>query len=86
MRSTATRGAHPGRRRDDLRAANAMIDGFGGSFIEAHPLDAETAKKIPKRMIGRTLTMGEAARCSTGYRSGRDPEAAYWVPVGRGVV
>lgn len=40
---------------------NAMIDGFGGSFIEAHPLDADTAKKIPKTMTGRTLTMDEAA-------------------------
>ena len=28
---------------------NAMKDGFGGSFVEAHPLDAEMAKKIPKR-------------------------------------
>ena len=40
---------------------NAMIDGFGGSFIEAHRLDAEMAKKIPKAMTGRTLTMDEAA-------------------------
>jgi hypothetical protein len=41
-----------------LRAA---IDGFGGTFIEAHVLDAKTAKKIPKRMIGRALTASEAA-------------------------
>ena len=40
---------------------NAMKDGFGGSFIEAHRLDAEMAKKIPKAMTGRTLTMDEAA-------------------------
>jgi hypothetical protein len=40
---------------------NAMIDGFGGKFVEAHPLDAKTAKKIPRRMIGRALTMDEAA-------------------------
>ena len=40
---------------------NAMIDGFGGSFIEAHRLDADLAKKIPKLMIGRTLTFDEAA-------------------------
>ena len=40
---------------------NAAIDGFGGAFVEAHPLDAKTAKKIPKRMIGRTLTLDEAA-------------------------
>ena len=40
---------------------NEMIDGFGGSFVETHQLDAETAKKIPKGMTGRTLTMDEAA-------------------------
>jgi hypothetical protein len=40
---------------------NAMIDGFGGKFVEAYPLDAKTAKKIPRRMIGRALTMDEAA-------------------------
>ena len=38
-----------------------MIDGFGGEFVEAHVLDAKTAKKIPKRMIGRALTMSEAS-------------------------
>ena len=27
---------------------NAMKDGFGGSFIEAHRLDTDTARKIPK--------------------------------------
>ena len=32
-----------------------------GTFVEAHPLDAKTAKKIPRRMIGRTLTLDEAA-------------------------
>ncbi len=36
-------------------------DGIGGKFVEAHALDAPTAKKIPKRMIGRTLTFDEAA-------------------------
>jgi hypothetical protein len=40
---------------------NAMIDGFGGTFVEAHQLDAATAKKIPKRMIGRALSADEAA-------------------------
>ena len=40
---------------------SAMIDGFGGTFIEAHALDAKLAKKVPKRMIGRALTMSEAA-------------------------
>ena len=40
---------------------NAMIDGFGGKYVEAHVLDAKTAKRIPKRMVGRTLTLDEAA-------------------------
>ena len=26
---------------------NAVIDGFGGTFVEAHALDAKTAKQIP---------------------------------------
>ena len=30
-------------------------------FVEAHGLDADTAKRIPKAMTGRTLTMDEAA-------------------------
>jgi glycine cleavage system pyridoxal-binding protein P len=38
-----------------------MIDGFGGTFVEAHALDPKLAKKIPKRMIGRTLTLDGAA-------------------------
>ena len=42
----------------DVKAA---IDGFRGTFVEAHALDAKTAKKIPKRMIGRTLTLDKAA-------------------------
>ena len=37
---------------------NAAIDGFGGAFVEAHPLDAKTAKKIPKRMVGCKLRDG----------------------------
>jgi len=40
---------------------NTAIEGFGGAFVEAHALDAKTAKKIPQRMIGRTLTLDEAA-------------------------
>ena len=40
---------------------NAMIDGFGGKFVEAHPLDAKTAKRIPRKMTGRALTLDEAA-------------------------
>lgn len=30
------------------------------TFIEAHKLDAKTAKGIPKRMIGRELSQREA--------------------------
>ena len=45
---------------------NAMIDGFGGKYIEAHRLDAKTAKRIPEAMTGRTLTTDEGRR-STGY-------------------
>jgi hypothetical protein len=40
---------------------NAMIEGFGSKYVEAHALEAKTAKKIPKRMIGRTLTLDKAA-------------------------
>ena len=38
----------------------ASIAGFDGEFIEAHMLDAKSAKKIPKRMIGRALSLREA--------------------------
>jgi hypothetical protein len=41
---------------------NAMIDGFGGKFVEAHPLDDKTAKRIQKRMTGRTFKADEAAK------------------------
>jgi|GEM_PF-3000177 len=41
-----------------LAAAKA---GFDGAFAEAHELDAKTAKKIPKQMIGRALSQKEAA-------------------------
>ena len=37
-----------------------LIDGSRGKFVEEHALDAKTAKKIPKRMIGRALTADEA--------------------------
>jgi hypothetical protein len=58
-----------GERRVMIREDHAMIfasiraamDGFGGSFVEAHRLDAEMAKRIPKAMTRRTLTMDEAA-------------------------
>ena len=39
----------------------AAIGGLRGTFIEAHPLGEKTAKQIPKRMIGRALTLDEAA-------------------------
>ena len=39
---------------------NTAIEGFGGAFVEAHALDTMTAKKIPRRMNGRTLTLDEA--------------------------
>ena len=45
----------------------AAFDGFGGSFLEAHPLDAKTAKKIPRKMIGRALTTDEAAALLDSY-------------------
>jgi len=45
---------------------NAMIDGFGGTFVEAHPLDKKTAKRIPKRMIGAHSRSASRRRCSTG--------------------
>jgi len=41
-----------------LAAAKA---GFDGTFVEGHELDAKTAKKIPKQMIGRVLLQKEAA-------------------------
>jgi hypothetical protein len=37
------------------------VTGSGGTFVEAHALDAKTAKKIPKAMRGRALTLTEAA-------------------------
>jgi hypothetical protein len=41
---------------------NAMIDGFDGTFVEAHELDKATATKVPRKMISRVLTADEAAR------------------------
>ena len=41
---------------------NAMIDGFGGTFVEAHQLDRRQARgENPKRMTGHALTLDEAA-------------------------
>jgi hypothetical protein len=38
----------------------AGIAGQQGQFQEAHQLDAKTAKKVPTKMIGRTLPHKEA--------------------------
>ena len=38
----------------------ASIAGFDeGTFVEAHALDAKTARKVPKKMIGRVLSPRE---------------------------
>jgi hypothetical protein len=42
--------------RADLARLHASRSGSAGSFVEAHTLDEKTAKRIPKRMIGRRLT------------------------------
>ena len=36
------------------------VAGIEGEFQECHELDAKTAKKVPKAMIGRVLTRKEA--------------------------
>jgi hypothetical protein len=38
----------------------ALLAGIEGEFQEGHELDAKTAKKVPKAMIGRVLTRKEA--------------------------
>jgi hypothetical protein len=43
----------------------AMLAGLEGTFKEGHELDAKTAKKVPKDMIGRALSRKEAARLLT---------------------
>ena len=40
---------------------NAIIDGFGGAFVEAHALDAKIAKGMIGRTLTITLTLDEAA-------------------------
>jgi len=32
-----------------------------GEFVEAHMLDAKTARKVPKKMIGRVLSPREVS-------------------------
>ena len=40
----------------------ASIAGFDdGVFVEAHALDAKTAKKVPQKMIGRVLSPREVS-------------------------
>ena len=40
----------------------ASIAGFDdGEFVEAHMLDAKTARKVPKKMIGRVLSPREVS-------------------------
>ena len=36
-------------------------EGHGGTFVEAHQLDAKTAEKITKGMIGRVRSAREAS-------------------------
>jgi hypothetical protein len=44
-----------------LRVTRHIISsGPGGENEEGHELDAKTAREIPKKLIGRTLTGSEA--------------------------
>ena len=59
------RRAHPRGGALIFARLNAATEGFGSEFVEAHPLDAKTARRVPKRMVGRTLVDrrdGRAAR------------------------
>jgi hypothetical protein len=38
----------------------ALLAGIEGEFQEGHELDAKTAKKVPRAMIGRVLSRKEA--------------------------
>jgi hypothetical protein len=38
----------------------ASMAGFDGEFVEAHQLDAKSAKKVPKGSVGRSLSLKEA--------------------------
>ena len=45
-----------------LARLKASIAGFDdGVFVEAHALDAKTAGKVPKKMIGRVLSPREVS-------------------------
>ena len=59
-----------GKRRIFIQEAGALITarikasiaGFDdGEFVEAHALDAKTARKVPKKMIGRVLSPREVS-------------------------
>lgn len=58
-----------GKRRIFIQAASTLIyarlwastAGFEGTFVEAHKLDQQRARKVPKAMIGRVLTDREVA-------------------------
>lgn len=41
---------------------HSAIAGHAGKPIEIHELDPKAARKVPKTMIGRTLTAAEAKR------------------------
>jgi hypothetical protein len=42
---------------------HAALAGLGeGAFTEGHELDGKTEKRVPKGMIGRRLSQGEAKR------------------------
>jgi hypothetical protein len=43
-----------------LARIKAGMAGQKGHFMEGHQLDAKTAKKVPAKMIGRTLTQTQA--------------------------
>jgi hypothetical protein len=51
---------HPEGRALITARIKASIAGFDGDFVEAHALDARTARKIPKKMIGRSPPLREA--------------------------
>jgi hypothetical protein len=40
----------------------ASMAGLDGKFVEAHELQPKMATVVPKKMIGRVLTLDEAAR------------------------
>jgi hypothetical protein len=39
----------------------AMLAGVAGHFQEGHALDANTARKVPKAQIGKSLSRAQAA-------------------------